>query len=52
MILMVIYMVVEFVSSKIKSLRASQSESWRGETHQGNPEVLDIGNWPQTQQLD
>ena len=37
------------ISSKMKSPKASQSKLWRGEIHQGNPEVLDIGNWPQTQ---
>jgi len=32
-------------------LGAIQSEAWRGEIHQGNPEVLDKVNWPQIQQL-
>ena len=38
--------------SKINLLSAIQSEPWRGKIHQGNPEVLDTGNWPQAQQLD
>ena len=43
---------LEVLSSKITFLRAKQSEPWRGEIHQGNRGVLDIGHWPQTQQLD
>ena len=43
---------LDFLSSKINFLRAIQSEPGRGEIHQGNPELLDIGNWPQIQQLD
>lgn len=38
-------------SNKINFLRATQSEPWRGEIHQGNPKALDLGNWPQTQGL-
>ena len=39
-------------SPKINFLRSIYSEAWRGEIHQGNPEILDTGNWPQTQQFD
>ena len=38
-------------SNKIHFLEVIQSEPQKGEIHQGNPEVLDTGNWPQTQQL-
>ena len=31
---------------------ANQLKLWSGEIHQGNPEVLDISNCPETQQLD
>ena len=34
-------------SSKINFLGGIQSEPQRTEIHQGNPEVLDTGNWPQ-----
>ena len=40
------------VSSKLKFLRAIRLEFWKGEIHKGNPGVLDIGNWPQTQHTD
>ena len=33
--------------SKINFLGGIQSEPWRTEIHQDNPEVLDTGNWPQ-----
>ena len=33
--------------SKINFLGGFQSEPRRTELHQGNPEVLDTGNWPQ-----
>ena len=33
--------------SKINFLEGIQSEPRRTEIHQGNPEVLDTGNWPQ-----
>ena len=36
------------LSSKINFLGGIQSEPWRTEIHQGNPEVLGTGNWPQT----
>ena len=39
-------------SPKINFLRSIYSEAWSGEIHQGNPETLDTGNWPQTQQFD
>ena len=39
-------------SNKINFLMAIQSEPWRAEIYQGNPEVLHTSNWPQTQQLD
>ena len=39
-------------SPEINFLRSIYSEAWRGEIHQGNPEILDTGNWPQTQQSD
>ena len=39
-------------SGKVKSLKTSQSELQRGKIHQGNLEVLDVSNWPKTQQLD
>ena len=35
------------LSSKINFLRCIQSESWKREIHQGNPELLDTGYWPQ-----
>ena len=34
-------------SSKINFLGGIQSEPQRTEIHQGNPEILDTGNWPQ-----
>lgn len=39
-------------TSEINFLRAIPSEPWRGEIHKYIPGILDIGNWPQTQQLD
>ena len=39
------------LSSKINFLGTLQSELQSREIHQGNLEILDIGNWPQTQQL-
>ena len=35
------------LSSKINFLGGIQSEPQKTEIHQGNPEVLDTGNWPQ-----
>ena len=37
------------LTSKINFLIAIQSEPWKGEIYQGKPEVVDTGNWPQTQ---
>ena len=39
------------LASKINFLRAIQSELWKGEIYQGKPEVVDTGNWAQTQQV-
>ena len=38
--------------TELSSKTIVQLEPWSGEIHQRNPEVLDTGNWPQTQQLD
>ena len=35
------------LSPKINFLGGIQSEPWRTELHQCNPEVLDTDNWPQ-----
>ena len=41
-----------FLSSVIKSLNPSQSAPWNGEIHHGNPEAMERGSCPHSQQLE